>query len=177
MLAGLGAAGRNRAVTAAFDGVDAAAAPDAMMVAEGRVVVVAKLRSLAVGGSMAVMLAAGRLAAWGWSSFQGVMVSGDIELEVGAGSTLGQYVVRVVRAVAGGEPEGVLHLDVDELLSRRDLLEKTVLASAVARRFVSAEEEPVRKVGQQLFDALFSGPVYGTYRASMGMAQQSGTRL
>ena len=35
----------------------------------------------------------------------------------------------------------------------------------------------MRDVGQQLFQALFTGPVYGMYRASMAMAQQRGTRL
>ena len=104
-------------------------------------------------------------------------MSSDIELEIGAGSRAGNYVVRVVRAVSGGEPEGTLQLDVEELLGRRDLMEATVLASAVPRRSVSAAERPVREVGQQLFQALFAGPVYGTYRASMGMAQQRGTRL
>jgi hypothetical protein len=35
----------------------------------------------------------------------------------------------------------------------------------------------VRQVGQQLFEALFTGSVYGTYRASLGVAQQQGKRL
>ena len=102
---------------------------------------------------------------------------GDIELEIGAGSAAGQYEVRVLRAAAGGEPAGTLNLDVDEVLSKRDLLEATVLASAVARRSVSVAERPVRQVGRELFEALFTGPVYGMYRASMGMAQQRGQRL
>ena len=59
----------------------------------------------------------------------------------------------------------------------RDLLEATVLASAVARRSVPVAEQPVRQVGRQLFEALFTGPVYGMYRASMGVAQQRGKRL
>jgi hypothetical protein len=71
----------------------------------------------------------------------------------------------------------VLELDVDEVLGRRDLLEATVLASAVARRSVPVAEEPVREVGRQLFQALFTGPVYGMYRASLGVAQQRGKRL
>lgn len=40
----------------------------------------------------------------------------DIELEVGAGATPGEYSVRVVRAVSGGEPVVVTRLDVDGLL-------------------------------------------------------------
>src|SRR6266516_4854340 len=110
-------------------------------------------------------------------SSAGVNVNGDIELEIGAASGAGNYLVRVVRAAAGGEPVGTLELDVEEVLSRRELLEATVLASAVARRSVPVAEQPVREVGQQLFGAVFTGPVYGMYRASLGMAQQGGRRL
>src|SRR5215469_15963411 len=99
-------------------------------------------------------------------------MNGDIELEIGAGSSPGSYSVRVIHAAAGGEPTGALELNVNEVLARRELLETTLLASAVARRSVPAAEQPVREVGQQLFQALFSGPVYGMYRASLGMAQQ-----
>jgi tetratricopeptide (TPR) repeat protein len=106
-----------------------------------------------------------------------VTVNGDIELEIGAGSPAGNYTVRVIRAAAGGEPVSTLKLDVEEMLRRRDLLEATVLASAVTRRSVLTVERPVREVGQQLFQALFTGPVYGMYRASLGVAQQHGKRL
>ena len=108
---------------------------------------------------------------------RGVTVNGDIELEIGAGSGVGSYVVRVLHAAAGGEPVGTLELDVEEMLSRRGLLEATVLASALPRRSVSAAEQPVREVGLQLFQALFTGPVYGMYRASLGVARQRGRRL
>ena len=104
-------------------------------------------------------------------------MNGDIELEI-AGSEAGNYAVRVIRAAAGGEPVGTLDLDVEDVLSRRQLLESTVLASAVPRRSsVPAAEQPVREVGRQLFQALFTGPVYGTYRASLGVAQERGRRL
>jgi hypothetical protein len=107
----------------------------------------------------------------------GVRVSGDIELEIGAGTRPGSYAVRVIHAAAGGEPAGELYLDVDDMLRRRNLLEATVLASAVPRRALAATEQPVREAGQQLFQALFTGPVYGIYRASLGVAQQRGERL
>ncbi|MFE2151758.1 CHAT domain-containing protein [Streptomyces lavendulae] len=101
----------------------------------------------------------------------------DLELEVSQ-THPGEYEVRVVHAAAGGEPTAPLQLDVDGLLSRRTALEATVLASSVtARRAVSATEEPVRQVGQQLFKALFTGPVYGSYRASSGVAQERQERL
>lgn len=95
-------------------------------------------------------------------------MNADIELEIGAGSAVGDYVARVLRSAAGGEPVCTLKLDLDEVLSRRELLEATVLASAVTCRSVPEAEQPVRQVGLQLFQALFTGPVYGTYRASLG---------
>jgi len=86
--------------------------------------------------------------------------------------------VRVIQARAGGEPWAAFRLDVDEMLDRRADLEQTILASAVsARRMVPLAEEPVRQAGQQLFDALFAGPVRGAYRASLGAAQQAGDQL
>jgi CHAT domain len=105
-------------------------------------------------------------------------VNSDIELEVGVGSGPGDYVVRVVHAAAGGEPITNLRIDVNDLLSKRDQLEATVLASAVAaRRTIPLAEQPIRQVGRQLFEAMFAGSVYGTYRASLGVAQQRGHRL
>ncbi|MFD9303177.1 CHAT domain-containing protein [Streptomyces sp. NPDC060048] len=101
----------------------------------------------------------------------------DLELEVSR-THPDEYEVRVVHSAAGGEPSAALQLDVDGLLNRRAALEATVLASSVqARRAVSATEEPVRQVGQQLFEALFTGPIYGTYRASSGVAQERQERL
>ena len=55
-------------------------------------------------------------------------------------------------------------MDVEEALGRRGLLEATVLASAMARRSVSAAEHPVRDIGRQLFEA-FTGSIYGVYRS------------
>jgi CHAT domain/Kelch motif/Galactose oxidase, central domain len=105
-------------------------------------------------------------------------MNSDIELEIGAGSRPGDYQVRVVRSAAGGEPVGLLQLDLDDVLGLRDQLEATVLATAVsARRALPVAEQLLQQVGRQLFEALFAGPVYGTYRASLGVAQQRGRRL
>ena len=104
-------------------------------------------------------------------------MNGDIELEIGPGSIAGSYSVRVMRAAAGGEPTGTLELDIEQVLGRRETLEATLLASAVARRSGASAERPVREFGQQLFEALFTGPVYGMYRASLGVARQQGKRL
>src|SRR5687768_15536672 len=102
-------------------------------------------------------------------------VTGDIELELGAGSEPRESAVFVLRAPAGGHAAGMFDLDVDAILNKLANLESTVLASAVlARRQTPLTERPVREVGQQLFQALFGRKVYGTYPASLGAAQQSG---
>lgn len=104
-------------------------------------------------------------------------MNSELELEIGAGHGAGNYVVRVIRAPTGGEPSGSLKLDVEEILSRLPVLEATVLASAVQRRSVPVAEQPVREVGRLLFQALFTGPVYGMYRASLAVVQERGMRL
>ena len=107
-------------------------------------------------------------------------VDSDIEVEVGPGASPGEYTVRVTHAVAGGLPTGTLNLDVDELLSRREQWEGAVLASSVrARRRVPTIEQPVRELGQGLFEALFAGSISGAYRASLGVARgrDQGLRL
>lgn len=102
----------------------------------------------------------------------------DIELEIGTGSTRGEYTVHVVRAPAGGHASGRFTLDIDGIHGRLPQLEATVLASAVAaRRTLPVAEVAVREVGQQLFQALFTREVYGTYRASLGAAQHAGQQL
>ncbi len=105
-------------------------------------------------------------------------MSGDIELEIGAGERPGCYEVRVVRSAGGGEPSGRLIVDIAEILARHRELETAVLASSASvRHKVTSVEQPVREVGQRLFEALFNGPVYGAYRASLGAVQQGGERL
>ena len=96
-----------------------------------------------------------------------------IELEMSTGPGPGQFITRVVDAPSGGEPSAVVQLDVEGLLRDRYALEMTVLASAVAgRKIAAAPEQDLRRVGLLLFDALLSGPVLGTYRASVRIAQQ-----
>ena len=60
----------------------------------------------------------------------------------------------------------------EEALGRRGLLEATVLASAMARRSVSAAEHPVRDIGRQLFEA-FTGSIYGVYRSGQAWEWRS----
>jgi CHAT domain len=101
----------------------------------------------------------------------------EIELEVGAGTGPGEFTARVVNAVSGGEPSATTHLDVESLLRDRDTLEAVVLGSGAPGGGPANGEEQLRRVGGQLFDALFVGPVLGTYRASMGVAMQRGEPL
>ena len=83
-----------------------------------------------------------------------------MELEIGPGPEPGSYVARVLRSVGGGEPAETFHLDLDELVDRRPLLEASVLSSAVsARRVMSDTEAVLQDVGRRLFDAAFAGSV------------------
>ncbi|MFI6371688.1 CHAT domain-containing protein [Streptomyces sp. NPDC050546] len=89
-----------------------------------------------------------------------------------------EYEVRVVKAAAGGESRARLDLNVDDMLAQRAALEDKVLISAAAtRRVIPASEQVVQRMGRQLFDALFVGPVSGTYRASLGVARERQERL
>ena len=64
------------------------------------------------------------------------------------------------------------------MLSRRRELAASVLASAVTSRGgFSTLEAPVRDVGQELFEALFDGHVYGRYTASLQEAARLGQPL
>jgi len=100
-------------------------------------------------------------------------MSCDIELEIRAGSSPGQFITSVLNAPSGGGTSAAMQLDVDGLLRERDTFENMVLASAVSkRRILSGHEQQLRRVGLQLFESLFSGPVLGTYRASLVLAQQ-----
>ena len=101
-----------------------------------------------------------------------------LELEIGPGTTPGEFTVRVARSVAGGEPTERLSLDVDAVLATRPQLESVVLASSVAaRRVLPAAEVSVRSTGAMLFDAIFVGEVATTYRASRAVAADRGLGL
>ncbi len=100
----------------------------------------------------------------------------DLELVLSSGSQPDVYEVDV--SSSAGHATGELRLDVDGLLARRPQLQSTVLASAVsARRTLSTTEVPVRRVGEELFAALFTGAVYGRYMASIATARARGEAL
>ena len=101
-----------------------------------------------------------------------------IELEVAAGAAAGQFTVRVVRSASGGNSTATMQLDAQQYLNGRDDLETVVLASAAtSRRIFSPGEQRLRDIGQQLFEALFSGPVNEAYRASASTADAGNERL
>ncbi|WP_319457603.1 MULTISPECIES: CHAT domain-containing protein [unclassified Mycobacterium] len=101
-----------------------------------------------------------------------------IELEVTAAAAEGSYTVRVVRPASDEHATTTMQLDAGAFITSRDDLETAVLASAVAgRRILSPGEQRLRTVGTELFDALFSGPVGETYRASANAANLRGERL
>ena len=90
----------------------------------------------------------------------------DLEIEIRLGSTPGTYEVEVDSPA--GTATGTMLLDAAGILGRRRELAASVLASAVTSRSTfSTLERPVRDVGHGLFEALFTGRVYGRYTASL----------
>src|ERR1039458_4753849 len=82
-----------------------------------------------------------------------------IELEIGHGDEPDTFSVQVLRS-SGRPRRQALNLDVSGILGRRNDLENAVLASASrVRRAVAPDEKALREIGQQLFEAVFSGPI------------------
>jgi tetratricopeptide (TPR) repeat protein len=103
-------------------------------------------------------------------------MSCDLELEITSGTAPGHYIITVDSPA--GAASGQLRLDAENLLSRRREFASAVLASAVPTRgTLSAQELPVREVGQQLFEAVFAERVYGRYTASVQEAARRGEPL
>ena len=102
-------------------------------------------------------------------------MSCDLELEITPGDSPGHYIITVDSPA--GTASGQLRLDTGELLNRRRELASAVLASAVPTRRLSAQELPIRQVGQQLFEAVFAERVYGRYTASVQEAARQGEPL
>ena len=93
-----------------------------------------------------------------------------IELEIGHGDEPDTFSVQVLRS-SGRPRRQALNLDVSGILGRRNDLENAVLASASkVRRAVAPDEKALREIGQQLFEAVFSGPIDSDYRAGLTAA-------
>lgn len=100
----------------------------------------------------------------------------DLEIEIRPGATPGRYEVEVDSPA--GSATGKMRLDAAAILDRRRELAASVLASAVTNRSsFPTLERPVRDVGLKLFKALFVGPVYGRYTASLQEATRRGEPL
>src|SRR5271166_4482205 len=103
-------------------------------------------------------------------------MSCDLELEITSGAAPCHYLITVDSPA--GTASGQLQLDAEKLSGRRRELASAVLASAVPTRGrLSAQERPIREVGQQLFEAVFAERVYGRYTASLQEAARRGEPL
>ena len=103
-------------------------------------------------------------------------MSCDLELEITSGAAPCHYIITVDSPA--GTASGQLQLDAEKLSGRRRELASAVLASAVPTRGrLSAQERPIREVGQQLFEAVFAERVYGRYTASLQEAARRGEPL
>lgn len=94
------------------------------------------------------------------------MTTLDFELEIGAG-VAGRY--PMTARAPGGEVSTTLRwsLTAADLHNQLAIIEDKVLVSAaVVRRAATEHEQPVRALGQQLFEALITGDVYALYVAS-----------
>ncbi|MGH3869954.1 MAG: CHAT domain-containing protein [Pseudonocardiaceae bacterium] len=105
------------------------------------------------------------------------MTTLDFELEIGSG-VAGTY--PVVARAPGGEVATSMRLPwtLPELDHQIALVRGAVLAStAVVRRAPTADEKPVRELGQRLFETLVSGDVRVLYVASRQRAHEQGSAL
>jgi hypothetical protein len=102
----------------------------------------------------------------------------DFELEIGPGQGR-EYPVTVLRSPSG-EAHGILHFPYDELAleSRlKDLQIALLMAAETRRRLPTPEEQPVRRFGQELFDALLAGEIRSAYDISWRQAEAQGMGL
>jgi Tol biopolymer transport system component len=105
------------------------------------------------------------------------MITLDFELQVGPGAG---DIYPVVARAPGGDADTTLKwsLTSAELDRQLALIEDKVLVSSVrVRRAVTEHEQPVRDLGQRLFEALITGDVYALYVASGQQAREQGCAL
>jgi len=102
------------------------------------------------------------------------MITLDFELEIGPG-TAGSY--PVVARGPGGEAAATLRwsLTPTELDHQMAVVkDKVLVSSAVLRRAATEDEQPVRELGQRLFEALIADEVRALYVASRQHAREAG---
>ncbi len=102
----------------------------------------------------------------------------DFRVQIGLRSDFGYEVS--FRTPDGGESTAVMELPLPaaELNALADRIPDAVLASSVrARRSVSGDEHPVRRMGGMLFDALLAGDPGGVFSACRDQAHRDGGQL
>jgi hypothetical protein len=102
-------------------------------------------------------------------------VAYPFEIAIDSGTVENEISVRVLNSLSGGEPSVVARLDVTALVAECETLEDAVQES------VGGVELPgevlLQRVGQRLFDAVFSGEIGVAYRSSYAVAGDRGDKL
>ncbi len=105
------------------------------------------------------------------------MTTLDFELEIGADAA-GSY--PVLARAPGGEAATTLRLPLTPAELDYQLAvvkDKVLVSAAVVRRAPTIDEQPVRKLGQRLFEAVIADDVRGLYVASRQHARENGSVL
>jgi CHAT domain len=102
----------------------------------------------------------------------------QIEIAIKSGATEDEISVEVVNSIVEDRATVAAPLDIDALVTACETLEDTILASAEsARRVNSPGEQRLQNVGEQLFDAVFTGDVGNIYRNSVALATERSQKL
>lgn len=102
------------------------------------------------------------------------------ELEILPGAARGEYEVGVVESPSGNMDRAPVTLDMDSLSHRTCALEWAVRKSvdpAQQERAAAQHKEALRKLGVDLFEAVFSRPIAEAYHASRTLASERKTAL
>ena len=84
----------------------------------------------------------------------------------------------MLRAIYGNGATATSQCDIDAIRAASETLEDEILASVNAgESAVRQAEQKLKEVGEQLFDAIFSGDVEVSYRTSAALAVRDGEKL
>jgi hypothetical protein len=97
------------------------------------------------------------------------------EIAIDPGATDDEVSVRVLYCLSGGQPSAVAQLDIATLLAACQTLEDTVQESVHIRNGMGKQQ--LQNVGQQLFEAVFSGDIGSAYRSSYAVASDRNDKL
>jgi WD40 repeat protein len=105
------------------------------------------------------------------------MAALDFELEISSGNG---HIYPVVARAPGGEAAATMRLPLTSVELDHHLAvvrDKVLASSAVLRGAPTADERPVRELGQRLFEAMVAGDVRSLYVASRQRAHEQGSVL